>query len=164
MYAESAEEGSDALRAVQATRGAAGTAVHAESVSCRAPVVRVKGRGTLLQCVDRNDVPVFTVGAAGPLSPTGDAVVTVRVEVDFGHPAGGEDGTAETWVPWPAVTAGSRPACRPAPAGTADHDPGDAAVEGLSAYVSDVQAGAGFTVAATAPGGTWGLYLVDVAG
>jgi len=164
LYAESTVDGLDALTAIQATQGSTGAAVRAESVSCHAPVIRVKGRGTLLELRDRNDQIVLLIGQDGREIDGGAPVVSTRVEVDFGHAVSGEDGAAEVWVPWPDLTAGARLACRPAAAATADHDPGDAALEGLAAYVSDVQAGAGFTVTAAASGGTWGRHLIDVTG
>lgn len=164
VYAESTVAGLDVVTAVQATRGATGAAIRAESISCRAPVMRIKGHGTLLELRDRNDTVVFSVGQDGRTVDGASAVVSTRVEVDFGHGTSGEDGSAEVWVPWPDVPAAAHLACCPAAAGTADHDPGDAAVEGVTAYVSDVQAGAGFTVVAAAAGGTWGRHLIDVAG
>lgn len=153
-----------AVKAVQATKGSQGSAIHAESLTCMAPVIYGKGRGTLLDLRDRNDVPMFVVNEKGLVVSGGDPVVSAQCEVDFGFPGGGEDGTASVFVPYPAATAGMRAVCAPAPAATPDHDPEDAALERLHSYISDVQPGVGFTVTCSSLNGTWGRYLVDVVG
>lgn len=164
VYAESTVAGLDALTAVQAAKGSTGSAIRAESVSCKAPVVSIKGHGTLLDCRDRNDTPMFVVDENGLVISGGDPVVSVRCEVDFGFAGGGEDGTASVFVPYPAAAVGMRAVCAPAPTATADHDPEDAALERLHSYVSDVQPGVGFTVTCSTVHGTWGRYLIDVVG
>lgn len=82
------------------------------------------------------------------------------VTVDFGPGTGAEETLASVSVPAPAVSA--TPAVFLSVQGVSpDHDPDDAAVEGVCAYVTSVTAGVGFDVAVTAPDGTWGEYLVN---
>ncbi len=86
------------------------------------------------------------------------------VEVDFGFRDGLEDYTAYASVAAPWVTATTTIICSPAPVGTTDHDPLDAAVEGISAYAYRITPGVGFDLVATAANGTWGRYLISAVG
>lgn len=105
------------------------------------------------------------LGATGTSSGiTAVGLHTVTAEVNFGFPAGGEDFIATTTVPVNWVASGAALFCTPAAMSSADHDPEDAAVEGISAYVSTIRAGVSFDIVATAPRGTWGRYKITVVG
>jgi hypothetical protein len=43
-----------------------------------------------------------------------------------------------------------------------DHDPEDAAIEGVSAFVAGIEPGVGFDVLASSVHGTWGRYLFNI--
>jgi hypothetical protein len=88
----------------------------------------------------------------------------VQATVDFGFPAGGEDGTTSVAVSAPWTTAQTVLVCQPAPAGNTDHSAEDAAVEGIIAYAANLRPGNGFDLFASAPRGTWGQYLINVVG
>ena len=83
-----------------------------------------------------------------------------RVEVDFG--AGSN--YAEATVPAAWVTTTSRIVCSPAPPSTADHDPEDALLEGITAAVLSITNGVSFKIGVSAPDGTWGRYNIDCIG
>jgi hypothetical protein len=68
-----------------------------------------------------------------------------RVEVDFGA---GSNYTEAT-VPAPS---------------TADHDPEDALLEGITAAVLSITNGVSFKIGVSAPDGTWGRYNIDCIG
>lgn len=84
------------------------------------------------------------------------------VTVDFGHAAGGEESLVVAPVSAPWVTGASILSCLMAGVHPADHDPEDAALDGVSAFVADVQPGVGFNVVASAVHGTWGRYLFNI--
>lgn len=90
------------------------------------------------------------------------AVKGVAVEVDFGHADGGEGYLATASVPATWIGADATIVAAAAAVATADHDPGDAAVEGLTAYATNIVPGTGFDVVARAPAGSWGRYAIHV--
>jgi hypothetical protein len=92
------------------------------------------------------------------------AVTGVQGTVNFGFPTGSEGDTATVTVAAPWVTPTSTIVCMPAGVATADHDPEDATVEGISAVVTNIVAGTGFDIEATAPNGTWGQYVINAVG
>jgi hypothetical protein len=96
--------------------------------------------------------------------PGGGSGNSVTVEVDFGAgPVEQGDATATvTGQAW--VAAGTEIVCVPAATATADHDAEDAAVEGITAYASNLVVGTGFDVIARALNGTWGRYNVHCVG
>jgi hypothetical protein len=87
-----------------------------------------------------------------------------QVTVDFGFSSGKEGDLAVATVSAGWVTNGMLLFCQIAPDSTPDHDQEDAAVEGITAYVTNVQAGVGFDVVAQAPRGSWGRYKFNVMG
>jgi len=64
--------------------------------------------------------------------------------------------TGQTWV-----EAGSVIHAQAAATTTADHDPEDAALEGLTCYVGNIVAGTGFTIYVNAPAGTFGEFDIN---
>lgn len=82
--------------------------------------------------------------------------------VDFGAAAEDTVAYATVAVPWASTV---RPVvCLPHPDGTADHSAEDYVIEGLTAAAVSVNPGVGFTIAAQAPRGTFGRYLISCAG
>lgn len=86
----------------------------------------------------------------------------IAATVDFGYASGGEGCDAHAVVAAPWVSATTVLVAAPAAAATPDHDPDDAWVEGVTASAGAPVAGVGFTVHATAPGNSWGRYLINV--
>jgi hypothetical protein len=101
------------------------------------------------------------------IGPGGGANL-VQAEVDFGFDTGLEGDLARvtlTGLPW--VTADSIILCAPAGLATADHDPEDAAIEGIIACAENLAPGVGFDIVAKAcgdSGATWGKYLINATG
>lgn len=87
-----------------------------------------------------------------------------QVTISFGCVDRGEDGFVSTHVDASWVLERSRIVITPAPAGTIDHEPDDAAVEGIIFRIGSIEPGVGFNLFAFAPQGSWGQYLVDVTG
>jgi hypothetical protein len=81
--------------------------------------------------------------------------------VDFGATEGAGDASVDVAATW--VTASSVIVVSPG-AATADHDAEDALIEGLTASVTALSAGVGFTITAHAPNGTWGQYTFNAVG
>jgi hypothetical protein len=100
-------------------------------------------------------------GGGGGAEPGAGAC---QVEVDFGHAGGGEETLMTTAVAAPWVAEGTWLVCSPAGESTDDHDPFDAALDGVSAYAANVQPGVGFDLVVGAANGTWGRYLINVIG
>ncbi len=100
-------------------------------------------------------------GSEGGL-PAGSG--SCQVEVDFGCAGGGEEFLVVHPVAAAWVTGSSRLTCSPAGEANADHDPLDAALDGVSAYVSNINPGVGFDLVAFASNGTWGRYPFYVIG
>lgn len=93
-----------------------------------------------------------------------NSVSKVQATVDFGFASGGEDTVASVTVSAAWVTASSVILCTPLGINTADHSPDDVAVEGLTAYASNLVVGVGFDIIVSAPNGTWGRYLINAVG
>jgi hypothetical protein len=81
--------------------------------------------------------------------------------VNFGATEGNGDASVTIAATW--VTASSVIVVSPG-AATADHDAEDALIEGLTASVTALSAGVGFTITAHAPNGTWGQYNFNAVG
>lgn len=101
--------------------------------------------------------------------PVGDTLVGAsgggggnaeRVEVDFGVGSN----YVEATVPAAWVTSTSKIVCSPAPPSTADHDPEDSLLEGITASVLSIINGVSFKIGVSAPNGTWGRYNIDCIG
>lgn len=105
-----------------------------------------------------NGVPVWTTAAAG------SSVNATSGTVDFGFPSGEEGDVATVTVTATWVLATSNIICAPYAIATADHDPEDYAVEGITSYVSNLASGVGFDIIAAAPQGTWGRYTINAYG
>lgn len=88
---------------------------------------------------------------------------TALAQVDFGHASGGESNFARASVSAAWVASGSVILCAVA-SGSADHDPEDGALEGITATACNLVEGAGFDVIAHAPGGSWGRYNINIMG
>lgn len=116
-----------------------------------------------------------------PAAPGGQALVTFQADgqghisaaytpgggpnlatatVDFGFAAGNEGDTVVVTVPAAWVTVNSKIVCQVASVATADHDPDDAAVEGIFALAQNIVAGVSFDILAVAPNNTWGRYTI----
>lgn len=88
---------------------------------------------------------------------------TAQAQVDFGHASGGESNFARASVSAAWVASGSVILCAVA-SGSADHDPEDGALEGITATACNLVEGSGFDVIAHAPGGSWGRYNINIMG
>jgi hypothetical protein len=88
---------------------------------------------------------------------------TAQIQVDFGHASGGESNFAHASVSAVWVASGSVILCAVA-SGSADHDPEDGALEGITATACNLVEGSGFDVIAHAPGGSWGRYNINIMG
>lgn len=88
---------------------------------------------------------------------------TAQAQVDFGHATGGESNFARASVSAAWVESGSVILCAVA-SGSADHDPEDGALEGITATACNLVEGSGFDVIAHAPGGSWGRYNINIMG
>jgi lysophospholipase L1-like esterase len=84
----------------------------------------------------------------------------LHVILDFGNLSGQEeDTTAQTTVADPYIQSSS--VVQVSLAGsTADHDPEDGVIEGITLGVGNIVAGVSYDIFASAPDGTWGKYLV----
>jgi len=89
---------------------------------------------------------------------------TVSVDVNFGSASGGEGDIATATVSASWVGASSKIICAPFAVATADHDPEDYALEGITAYATNISAGVGFDVIARAPNNTFGTYTIHCMG
>jgi hypothetical protein len=81
--------------------------------------------------------------------------------VDFGTTEGNGDASVSVAATW--VTGASIIVVSPG-AATADHDVEDALLEQITASVTALSAGVGFTITAHAPNGTWGQYTFNAVG
>ncbi len=88
---------------------------------------------------------------------------TAHAQVDFGHATGGESNFARASVSAAWVESGSVILCAVA-SGSADHDPEDGELEGITATACNLVEGSGFDVIAHAPGGSWGRYNINIMG
>lgn len=89
---------------------------------------------------------------------------TGQVAVDFGSASGGESPLAFVSVSAPWVTDASVILCNAAGVATPDHDPEDAALEGITAVAANLNEGVGFDVIAHAPQGSWGRFKINIIG
>lgn len=103
------------------------------------------------------------LGSAGTTQSSGNFAQALLF---FGTGIGetGEDTIATTNVAAPWVTANTILVCTPAATASLDHSPDDAAVEGVTAYATNVVPGVGFDIIASSRGGTWGNYLINAVG
>jgi hypothetical protein len=98
-------------------------------------------------------------GGGGGGGGGGTTVRSGTATVNFGTPR--EDGTAtvtvtgQSWVTTDAIITATAPAVA-----SADHDPDDAAVEGLTCHVGNIVAGTGFDITVSAREGTWGRFTI----
>ncbi len=103
-----------------------------------------------------------STGGGGGAHPAGSGAC--EVDVDFGHADGGEAFLVVHPVAAAWVTGTSRLTCSPAGQSTEDHGPLDAALDGVTAYVANIEPGVGFDLVASASQGTWGRYPFYVIG
>jgi hypothetical protein len=89
------------------------------------------------------------------------AVEVAQATVDFGTTEGASLTTAAVAAPWVGATSKITVSLG---GSSADHDPEDGLIEGITACVSALDPGVGFTVMAFAPAGTWGRYTLNCAG
>jgi hypothetical protein len=89
---------------------------------------------------------------------------TGQVAVDFGSASGGESPQASVSVSAPWVTNASVILCNAAGVATPDHDPEDAALEGITAVAANLNEGVGFDIIARAPQGSWGRFNINIIG
>lgn len=89
---------------------------------------------------------------------------SATAEVDFGFPSGNEGDIATVTVAAAWVTGSSVIVVSPLATATADHDPEDYAIEGITAYATNIVDGVGFDIIASAPRGTWGRYNISAIG
>lgn len=116
--------------------------------------------------VEEKRLDVVTVGTQGPPG-TGGGGSTPHAEqttVDFGNASGGEGDLAVVAVAAAWVTNDSVIICNAAGVSTPDHDPQDAALEGITAIAANLNEGIGFDVVARAPQGSWGRFNINIIG
>jgi hypothetical protein len=110
---------------------------------------------------DKGDVVVSGSGGTWTLDST-VRPNTIQSEIDFGPEETDIASITVTGQPWVTVT--SKIVANVAAESTADHDPEDAIIEGLIAYVSNLVPGVGFDLMARAPNSTWGRYKINAIG
>lgn len=95
---------------------------------------------------------------------SGGSANKVTAQVDFGFASGNEGDIAKVTVAasWASATSGI--ICAPLATATADHDPDDYAIEGITSYVTNIVDGVGFDIIVAAPHGTWGRYNMQAIG
>lgn len=121
-------------------------------------------------------IPVVTFDAYGRITTATDAAITssgggsgstvytVQANVDFGFPSDQEGDIATVTVSATWVVASSIITVSPYAVATADHDPEDYAIEGITAYAANLASGVGFDIIAAAPNNSWGRYTVNAHG
>ena len=116
--------------------------------------------------VEDKRINVVTVGTQGPpgTGGSGSTPHTEQTTVDFGNASGGESDLAIVAVAAAWVTNGSVILCNAAGVSTPDHDPEDAALEGINAIAANLNEGVGFDVVARAPQGSWGRFNINIIG
>jgi hypothetical protein len=87
-------------------------------------------------------------------SPSGKSTL-----VDFGS-ASSQNNTATATVLDSTVTSSSVIICTPLAIATNDHDPDDYAIEGITAYATNIVNGVGYDIIAQAPNGSFGEYRI----
>lgn len=112
------------------------------------------GSVTITQSGNNIDISATSGGGGGNFG---------QAQVDFGV-VSQNDFNALITVAAAWVTASSKIICNPFGGATADHDAEDAMVEKISAYATNIVAGVGFDIQASAPFGTWGKYLINYSG
>lgn len=95
---------------------------------------------------------------------SGTTVNTVQSNVDFGFATDQEGDIATVTISATWVMATSNIICMPYAVATADHDPEDYAIEGITAYAANFSSGVGFDIIAAAPNNTWGRYTINAHG
>lgn len=94
-------------------------------------------------------------------TPAGGAGATVgQATIDFGAT---EDGIASVTVATASALTASKIQVTPAGVATADHDPDDYMVEGITVGVANIVNATSFDILANAPNGTWGRYTINYA-
>lgn len=103
-----------------------------------------------------------TAGAVAGLGGTGGGGggSSIVAQVNFG--AAGDYAEATVAADW--ALGSLRYLVTPAIPTTADHDPEDALIEGLTGAVVAVEDGVGLTIGVAAPFGSWGRYDFNVMG
>lgn len=86
-----------------------------------------------------------------------------QATVDFGSSAS-QNFNAVTTVPAAWVTSSSIILCTPSGEATADHDPEDYILEGITACVTNIVDGVSFDVLAGCPTGTFGDFIINCTG
>lgn len=86
------------------------------------------------------------------------------IDVDFGFASGQEGDVATATVTAAWVTTNSKILCVPFAAATSDHDPEDYALEGITAYATNIVNGVSFDVVASAPQGSFGVFTIHCIG
>jgi hypothetical protein len=116
--------------------------------------------------VEEKRLDVVTVGTQGPpgTGGSGSSLQAEQTTVDFGNASGGESDLAIVAVAAAWVTNGSVILCNAAGVSTPDHDPEDAALEGITAVAANLNEGVGFDVVARAPQGSWGRFNINIIG
>src|SRR6266702_975162 len=107
----------------------------------------------------------MSIQIQNPTATSGTGVNLVQALLDFGFQTGQEGDLARLTITGQAwVTSGSIIVCSAAALATADHDPEDVAIEGITAYAENLVAGVGFDLVAKScgdSGSTWGKYYIN---
>lgn len=137
-------------------------------VSGRLPYTTTNGRlltdADLTYNATTNTLTAVNVTVTGTLTASGASTNTASVTVDFGFASGEEGDIATATVAAAWVSAGTELVCNPFAVATATHDAEDYALEGITAYCTNISAGVGFDVIARAPNGTFGQYVIHILG
>lgn len=101
-------------------------------------------------------------GAVETITIPGGGGNSGQATINFGA-SSTEDYNTTVTVNNAAITTGSYIRVSPYAAATADHDSDDYAVEGITAYATNIVNGVSFDIVASAVNGTWGRYLINYA-
>lgn len=104
--------------------------------------------------ISQSDVPNFLIQLGG-------GTRTIQSTVDFGFASGQEGDVATLTVSTTWATTSAIITCVPFSGTTADHDPDDVAIEGITAYATNIIADTSFDLIVNAPQNSWGRYLIN---
>lgn len=156
VFASGAVTGGGALSADITIALASIVAANTVGSTTRIPVVTFDAYGRITTATDA----AITSSGGG----SGSTVYTVQANVDFGFPSAQEGDIATVTVSATWVVASSIITVSPYAVATADHDPEDYAIEGITAYAANLASGVGFDIIAAAPNNSWGRYTVNAHG
>ena len=123
----------------------------------RIPVVTFDVYGRITTATD---AAITASGGGGG----GSTVYTAQGTVDFGFPSDQEGDIATVTISATWFLASTIITVAPYAIATADHDPEDYAIEGITAYAANFATGVSFDIIAAAPNNSWGRYVINAMG